>query len=203
MIAGGYWRTIASAAATAVLLALLSVALFGFAPWIAMGPQLAHVTHLLRIADVNMDLVVTLYGALRSFGISDLVASTAQGIAGLLLAAGVFVLWRSAAPYALKAAGLVTASALVSPYMFIYDLMTISIAVAFLIRHTGLDGLERVEASVIGFAVVMLLLVPFVSMPWGFLASMHVGAVILRRAWPFMAVEWSRLRPGVLGSFRY
>ncbi len=188
LVAGGYLRTCLAASATAGLLGAASLVLFGIEPWRAFLRQMPMISDSVRfghprLGDVNFDLLVSAYGFLRACGVADGIAISVQSAAGLLMVVAVALLWRSNAPYALKAAGLVSASLLATPYLFIYDLTHLSIAIAFLVQHTGLAGLSRNETVILACSVAMILLAAFVPLPVGFLANLYVGLVIAGRAW--------------------
>ena len=70
--------------------------------------------------------------------------------------------------------------------MFIYDLAVLSIVVAFLIRHCGLTGLRPIEVATLAAAMLMILAIAIVPLPLGFLANVHVAAIVMGRIWPFM-----------------
>jgi arabinofuranan 3-O-arabinosyltransferase len=200
LIAGGYWRVIASAAASVVCLVLVSLLCFGLEPWLALPGQMATIQDAARfghprIGDTNYTILVSVYGAMRAIGAPDALAMTLQAIAGLTMAVGVFVLWRSDAPYALKAAGLASASLLATPYLFIYDLLHLTVAVAFVVRHTGLAGLQRSEVSVITGAGVMIFLPMIMPLPMGFAANALIGGLVFARVWPHLRTAHYALRP--------
>jgi arabinofuranan 3-O-arabinosyltransferase len=189
LVAGGYWRTIGAATATVAMMVLISLMLFGAEPWGAFVQQMGVTSEAVRFGhprtgDVNMTLLVSAYGCLRSLGVPDGPAIILQMLTGCVMAAGVAVLWRGQTPFALKAAGLVSASLLVTPYLFIYDLTHLSIALAFLVQHTGLGGLSRGEVIALGGAIAMILLTAFVPLPFGFVANAFVAVVIVARVWP-------------------
>ncbi len=187
LLAGGYWRVFASAALSVGLLVVLSLVWFGLDPWLAFPGQVAIIQDAARfghprIGETNYAILVSVYGALRALGASDALAMAAQAVAGATMAYYVFVLWRSAAPYALKAAGIASASLLATPYIFIYDLLHLTIAVAFLVRHTGIAGLHRSEVSVICGAGVMIFLPMILPLPLGFAANAFIALIIFARA---------------------
>ena len=68
-------------------------------------------------------------------------------------------LWRSDRPYPLKAAALIIASLLSTPYALDYDMMALAPAIAFL----ALDGLQRGFAPWQKTALAMLWMVPIVA----------------------------------------
>jgi arabinofuranan 3-O-arabinosyltransferase len=195
LIAGGYWRTCVSAGVTVGVLIVASIALFGTEPWLLYPRQMTLVSENLRFGDerfgfVNMNLLVTFYGFLRTCGVAESLALAVQLVLGAVMAVGIALLWRSRAPYALKAAGLASASLLATPYLFIYDLTHLSVAIAFLVRHTGMAGLTRAETILLCCAVPMILLTAFLPLPVSFVANAIVGAVVAARVWPF--IELSR-----------
>ena len=186
LIAGGHWRAFGAAAATAVALALASIAVFGVEPWLQFWPQMARTSAHVRDGQVIMELLVTPYGFVRSLGLGDAPSLGVQVIASLGVTATVFRLWRSEAPMALKAAGLASASVLVTPYVFVYDLTHLSIAIAFLVRHTGPAGLTRLEITVMIAAMAMILALAVLPLPLGFVGSAQIAAIIVARAWPYL-----------------
>ena len=202
LIAGGYWRVMGSAVAAALSAALISIAAFGVDPWLQLIPQMARISDHVRDGNVIMELLVTLYGFLRALGVPHVPALIAQCTLSLVLAAGVFKLWRSDAPLPLKAAALASASMLVSPYMFVYDLTHLSIAIAFLIRYCGLGGLTKIEVATMAASMAMILGLAIVQMPLGFLANVHIGAIMLGRVRPYLrpagALAFNQARPMAL-----
>jgi arabinofuranan 3-O-arabinosyltransferase len=206
LIAGGYWRTCLAAGAMAGLLAAVSLVFFGIEPWQAFLRQMPMISDSVRfghprLGDVNFDLLVSAYGFLRACGAADSIAISVQSIAGLSMVVAVTLLWRSGTPYALKAAGLVSASLLATPYLFIYDLTHLSVAIAFLVQHTGFAGLTRNETIILSCSVTMILLAVFVPLPVGFLANLYVGMVIAGRVWS-AAARHSGSASSVLGLKR-
>ena len=187
LIAGGHWRAMIAAAATTVLAVALSVAVFGIAPWIELGPQLGRVAGTIRTGHVDMTMLVTPYGFARDMGLGDTVAITLQCSVTLALATFIFRLWRSGASHDLKAAALISASLLATPYLFVYDLTLLAFVAAFLWRHAGAPGLRPQELG--AFAAATLLLMAFASLPIsaGFLANILLGSVTCLRAWAFVA----------------
>jgi hypothetical protein len=97
----------------------------------------------------------------------------------------VFV-WRSrSVNFSLKAAALAAGTLLVTPYLFLYDLMVLAIAVAFLVR-AGLDeGFARYELPALGLVAALLMIYPLLGAPTGFAATLVVAALIGRRIGPW------------------
>jgi len=62
------------------------------------------------------------YGFIRAYGGSESLAWTVQIAFGVALAAGLVGLWRSRAPFDLKAAALAVGALLATSYLYMYDL---------------------------------------------------------------------------------
>ena len=197
LVAGGHWRVIASATAGTLALVLLSLICFGIEPWLAFPAQLSATQDALRFGDPriaasNYSIVVSIYGCLRTIGAPDSLAMAAQAATALAMTASVFLLWRSAAPFPLQAAGLVSASMLATPYLYIYDLLHLTIALAFLVQHVGLARLGRSEITVIATAGIFIFLPLVLPLPMGFAANVLIAGLITAHAAPYLraAIGW-------------
>jgi hypothetical protein len=89
--------------------------------------------------------------------------------------------WRSRIPYTLKAAALAAGTLLVTPYLFLYDLMVLAIAVAFLVRIGLHSGFHRHELPALGVVALLLMFYPLVGAPTGFAATLIVTGLIVAR----------------------
>jgi hypothetical protein len=156
LVAAKQWRAIASAAAAALILAGISVAIFGAAPWEAFPREL--------VAQAKLNLVIgpglgadptpwgnmeTIYGQLRFLHGTPALAWLAQGITTLSLCIIVWRIWRSPVRYSLKAATLSVGALLATPYAFAYDFAAIVIPVAYLAKDQIDCGLLRGEQTVL------------------------------------------------------
>jgi hypothetical protein len=94
-------------------------------------------------------------------------------------------LWnRRDVSFDLKAAALAAAMTLASPYQFVYDLVILTIAQAFLLRHFAKVGAaDAVEIRGLALANCLVLLFAKTPVPLGIIASAMVMALILRRVW--------------------
>ena len=87
----------------------------------------------------------TAFGLVRALGGGEPLAWIVQGVVALLAAGAIAVLWRSRAPYEIKAAGLGTAALLATPHLLTYDLVVLAVPLAFLFRL----GLARGDPALI------------------------------------------------------
>jgi alpha-1,2-mannosyltransferase len=122
----------------------------------------------------------------RMWGGSVALAYAVQSIVTLALAAALVWLWRLKVDYALKAAALVIAAILATPYSLDYDMTALAPAIAFLAMHGVREGFAPYEKT----ALAALWLAPLVArgvaeatlIPLGVTAMIAVFALILCRA---------------------
>ena len=183
LVAGSYWRTIAAAALTVLAMCAISVAAFGLDPWLAFPAQLDRITDIFRFERANMAMLISVYGLGRTLGLSHTAALIPQAVVCLAAAAAVFKLWRGNDDFSLKAAGLIAASLLASPYLFAYDLTVLVAVLAFLYRHIGAEGFDGLETAVIAATGAIIFVGTDTPYPAGLLANMGIAALVARRWW--------------------
>jgi alpha-1,2-mannosyltransferase len=187
LAAGGYWRSFAAAAATAVLLTLVTTLVFGVQVWHAffVGAEFTR-TVVLEQGDTGWHKIQSIFSWARMWGAPVALAYAIQGAATLVLAMASAWLWHGKAPYPLKAAGLCLAAILATPYTLDYDMMVLAPAIAFL----AVDGMVRGFGPWQKTALAALWLVPLVArtfpqatlIPLGVPAMLAMFVLILRRA---------------------
>jgi len=92
-------------------------------------------------------------------------------------------MWRSKAyAYELKAAALGAGILLATPYIYLYDMVTMTIPFAFLLGIGLSRGFLRYELAGSVAIMALIALFPFVKLPVGFAASVLLAALIVRRA---------------------
>jgi arabinofuranan 3-O-arabinosyltransferase len=179
LVAGAHWRCFASAAATVVVVNAAALAVFGpdtLAAFFQVLPQTADA--LVSRGAVGFGKLSNLYGMMRWLGAPAAAGWTMQILLALTLAAAIVWLWRSRAPYALKAAGLAVAILLATPYVFFYDLPVLAIALAFLYRHRAFN---RFEMMALAAALLALVGFIFITAPFGLLAAAIVAGLVIWR----------------------
>ena len=104
LAAGGYWRSFAAAAATAVLLTLVTTLVFGVQVWHAflVGAEFTR-TVVLEQGDTGWHKIQSIFSWARMWGAPVPLAYAIQGTATLVLAMASAWLWHGKAPYPLKA----------------------------------------------------------------------------------------------------
>jgi hypothetical protein len=179
LLANGQWRCFGWAILTASTLVVLSILVFG----VGTSAQFLHALPMasnavLKLGGEGWQKIQSVYGAARFLGGGDQLAWFVQGALILVCAASVALLWKGKAPFAVKAAGLVTCAMLSTPYLHIYDFPVLIIALAFLYADKPFDSVEWTVA-----AVANILIAGFVLQlaPLGLIAIVLVAAVTTRR----------------------
>ncbi|MEZ5919774.1 MAG: glycosyltransferase family 87 protein [Parvularculaceae bacterium] len=194
-LASGNGRAFIAAALTAILIAALSTLIFGAESWTAFFDAARA-----QGARLNSDIfpfrkLVSPYGALSYLGAPAIVANGVQVAASLALAFYVGVVWRRAKDPMIKAAALLAAAPLASPYAFYYE-MTIIAPAAFLIARHGLNhGWIAYEREMLAAAFALCLFLPGepqeAGLPMPFLITALVFVIVARRALPAAGVRFA------------
>ena len=182
LIAAREWRVFIAAAVTAATLALISWIAFGteswqaFFHWMPMFSQ-AFFTE----GRATFFKLQSVFGLVRTLGGGEQLAWAFQWVMSGTVVIGVVALWRSRVDYALKAASLAAGTLLLTPYLFLYDMMVLAIPVGLLIRAGIEGGFRRGELASLAGAMALLIAFPFFETPLGLGATLIVAALIVRR----------------------
>jgi arabinofuranan 3-O-arabinosyltransferase len=185
LVASGQWRVFVTAGIVAALLAATSWLVFGGDAWLAFVGHIGQSSQaVFAEGKADWSKLQTAFGLVRSLGGSEMLAWAVQAVVALIAAVAIALLWRSHAPYEIKAAALGTAAMLATPYLYLYDLTVLGVPIAYLLRLGRAQGFLRHEIGAIGLACLLILIfiVPFVKVPLGFAAVLIVAALIARHA---------------------
>lgn len=176
LIAGGYWRTALSAAATAVAVAGLSWIAFGTGAWAAFF-HFSEFTRqvVLEQGNTGWHKIQSVFAAVRMHGGSIAAAYAAQTAVTISILTGLFLLWRSDAAHSIKSAALLVAVLLSTPYVLDYDFMILGPAIAFMVQEGLKRGFLPYEKIILATCWLMPLFARFV----GAMTSIHIGVVAL------------------------
>jgi hypothetical protein len=167
----------------ATLMAIASWTAFGTETWQAFVASIGHTSQtFLSDGWADWSKLQTAFGFVRTLGLSEPLAWSAQAVVTLTAAGAIAVLWRSRADYEIKAAALGAAAMLATPYLYTYDLVVLGLPLAFLFRLGRTRGFLPHEMAGIGLVCLLVLIFPFVKAPVGFAAALVVAALIARRA---------------------
>ena len=105
-----------------------------------------------------------------------------QSLGTFAVAAALILLWRSRASYEIKAAGLAVGALLATPYIYMYDLVVLAVAIAFLLRLSLQRGFSAADIGALAAAGIVILAFPYVRTQVGLAAVLIVGALVVQRA---------------------
>ena len=160
LVMAGAWRTIASAAATLAATVLISIATLGTQSWLAFFTFTEFTrTTLLEHGGAGWPKMQGVFPAVRMLGGGIELAYGLQAVTSGAMLLVTLWLWRSPASYRQKAAGLLLATMLASPYAFDYDTVLLAPAIAFLV----VDGMTRGFAPYEKSLLVLLWATPLFS----------------------------------------
>ena len=170
---GGYWRAIAATAIMAAFLVGASAALLGVDCWTAFADQLALQRRLLEAGISFWHRMPTSFAAVRALG-GGLSAAYAVQLASVVLAiVAVAVVWRSACAYAVKAATLIVATFLATPYAWDYDMVALIFAAAWLLAEVAPGAVRPWERVVL----VALMLLPATMPVTASVSGLQIGPI--------------------------
>jgi hypothetical protein len=190
LIAASQWTVFFTAGAVAVVMVLLSWFAFGTESWQAFFHWMPMFSQaFLTEGRAPWGKMQSIYALVRYFGGTEQLAWVFQWIMSGTVAVLLALMWRSRVSYPLKAAALAAGALLITPYLFLYDLMVLGIAVAFLVRIGLSQGFQRSELPALGLVAALLMFYPLAGAPTGFVATLIVSGLIVRRAGPWWRHE--------------
>jgi alpha-1,2-mannosyltransferase len=187
LAASGRWRSFAAAAVMVALLVAATTVVFGADVWHAFFESTRFTRAVvLEQGDPGWHKMQSLFAWARMWGAPIALAYALQAALVAGLAATLIWLWRSAAPYPLKAAALCLATILATPFTFDYDMMVLAPVIAFF----AVDGLARGFGPWEKTALAALWLMPLLArsvalitfVPIGVPAMLAVFILLLRRS---------------------
>ena len=183
LIATGRWKTFAAAAATVGGLVLAATLAFGPQVWSAFFASTAFTREIvLEAGDTGWHKLQSVFAWVRMWGGSVPLAYAVQMVVTLGLAIAVVWLWRSGTSARLKAAGLIFAALLATPYSLDYDLMVLAPAIAF----WATDGLSRGFRPWEKTLLAALWLLPFIARSFPEATSIPLGVPLLLTAFALL-----------------
>ncbi len=139
LLAGGYWRAVAGAFASAAVLVGATLAIWGWPVWQAFLDSLPLTRQIvIEQGETGWHKIQSPFAWVRMWGGSVPLAYTVQGVVTLVAAGAVLWLTRAARPN-LRNAAVCAAALLSTPYVLDYDLVVLGLGAAFLVA----DGIER------------------------------------------------------------
>jgi len=183
LIAAGEWTVFFTAGIVAAGLAFVSWLAFGTESWQAFFHWMPMFSQAFLVeGKATWWKLQSVLSMVRYLGGSEQLAWTLQWIMTASVAVTLVTIWRSKVRYSLKAACLAVGTLLVTPYLFLYDMMVLAIPVAWLVRLGLARGFLAYELPALAVALALVMSFMFFGIPVGLAANLIVGALILRRA---------------------
>jgi hypothetical protein len=182
LIAASQWTVLITASVVTVAMAAVSWLAFGTESWQAFFHWMPMFSQaFFAEGRATWFKLQSVFGLVRASGGSEQLAWALQCAMTSTVAVVTVLLWRSRARYSLKAAALATGTLLMTPYLFLYDMMVLAIPIALLVRIGLADGFQKYELLALACAMLLLLSFPFFEAPVGFGSTLIVAALIARR----------------------
>jgi hypothetical protein len=196
LVATSQWTVFFTAAAVTVLMALLSGLAFGIESWQAFFHWMPMFSQaFLTEGKAPWWKLQSIFALVRYFGGTEQLAWVFQWIMSATVAVTLVVIWRSRISYPLKAAALATGALLITPYLFMYDMMVLAVPVGFLVRIGLRTGFRQYELPALGCAAALVLTFIFTGAPVGLGAILIVAGLIMHRASVWRRAQVPVLRP--------
>ena len=177
---------LAACLATALTLCLASLALFGTAPWIGFLGTLGETNRIiLQKAAAGLELNASAFGAVRLLGGPIAAAWAAQALVAALALGLAIRAWTLPAEPDLRAASLLAAAPLLSPYLPVYDLVPLVPATLLLVLAAHRSGGLRAHERALLFATPLFALLRegagLTGFPLGLILGLATLACIAER----------------------
>ncbi len=187
LVIGGQWRALGAMMAALAVLIIITVTAFGAEPWLAFFQNLSYAQNQVALGNLPWRRMPTIFVAARMSGLDAAPAQLIQGVVALGVAVGVAWAWWRRAPFNLRAALLVAAIPLVTPFAYDYDLVILLLPIAWLILESQRAPLKHAEIAVMVLVWMlpswwMLALVRETGVQFGPLILLALYGVILIRA---------------------
>lgn len=179
LLAARSWKTLASAAATSVLLIAVSAALFGVDAWRSWIEMAGGASDLSALATAGRLSGASVFACAILFGAAPPIATALQALAAVIAAGAVYISWRSQIPETLKLAVLLAATVFGAPHATGYDALLVAFAASLLFVHGMEHGFRPGEAVIALLAWAYPLITPPVLHPLGRLAPAIVAVTII------------------------
>ena len=175
LIAIGAWRTLITAAVTAITFTAIGTAALGSAVLKGCLASLGYARLFVENGVLPWDKMPTVFAFARLLGIPVAWAYVVHGVVAVGAVIVVWRVWRRSQDRQLRGAALMTATFLVSPYVFYYDLAWLAFPIAWLALAGLRNGWLLGEREVL----VAVWLMPLLMVPIALALSVQVGPLVL------------------------
>jgi arabinofuranan 3-O-arabinosyltransferase len=202
LIAASQWTVFVTAGIVAAAMATASWLAFGTESWQAFFHWMPMFSQaFLTEGKATWWKLQSIFSVVRYFGGTEPLAWAFQWVMTATVAVMLTLMWRSRISYSLKAAALATGTLLITPYLFMYDMMVLAIPVAFLVRIGLRSGFRAYELPALGCAVGLVVSFIFLGAPVGLGATLIVAGLIVGRCGLWRGATSSDAHPGLAARY--
>ncbi|NHK28415.1 DUF2029 domain-containing protein [Parvularcula flava] len=183
---GGHWKAFGYAATFSLVLSGIATLAFGLESWSAFFDAITRVENDMAGGGAlyPFNRIISLYGALGALGVPHAIALSIHLLTVLGLAALVALVWRSDLPLQAKAALLIPATLLCSPYAYYYEMVPMLFSVAVMISMIGTRNLNAAERWWLMLSWPLVLYLPMIQgavpVQFGFVITASLVALVAR-----------------------
>jgi len=175
LLAIGAWRSLMTATVTAITFMAIGTASLGTAVLKGWLTSLGYARQFLENGSLPWDKMPSMFAFARLLGVPVAWAYAVHLVVALGAVIVVWRVWRSCLDWNLRGAALMTATFLVSPYVFDYDLAWLAFPIAWLALAGLRDGWLRGEREVLVVAWLLPILMVLIATA----LSVQVGPFVL------------------------
>lgn len=184
LIAIRAWRAFLAAAVTTVAFTTIGTAVFGVGTLEACLGSLRYARIFLEDGSLPWSKMPTMFAFLRLLGAPVMAAYLVHGIVAAAAVLAVWRTWRRCGDWQLRGAILMTATFLISPYMFDYDLAWLAFPIAWMALAGYKNGWLRGEREILVLAWAL----PLLMSPIANATFVQTGPFVL------IALVWAIMR---------
>ena len=134
------WRALGTLGFTALAMLGIAVAVFGVETLWAFLRSMGTAAQYVESSRAAMHRIPSAYSFIKMMHGPTMLANAAQAVSMAVAAAAVWYAWSRNASHTLRAATLVCASLMVSPYLYDYDLTWLGVFIAWYVKHSMKHG---------------------------------------------------------------
>jgi hypothetical protein len=175
LIAIGAWRTFITAGLVAAVFLAIGTAVLGTPTLFAWLDSVTMARIYMETEALLWAKAPTVFAMMRMVGLPVPVAYIMHGIVACGAIAAVWVVWRRPSTLPVRGAALLSATFLVSPYLFEYDLAWLAFPIAWLAQAGLREGWLRGEREVLVAAWVL----PIIMAPLAMAVPLQIGPLVL------------------------
>jgi alpha-1,2-mannosyltransferase len=182
LLAGRRWMTLYSMIATATIITIASLIIFGWQAWIAFFNNAPFAKEMLEKRIAPWNIVFTPFATLKMLGFSNSVAYTGQFITASLSIVIVCYFWHCKYEPAIQNSILVLGTLFFSPYVFVYDSTLLLIPIAYMIWMGCTTEWLHGELAILFLTLAM----PFLAVMIGLKTKIQIAPFVLLALFLFM-----------------